>query len=81
MPLVEAWLKPISCSTGNSEWRSAFQLYVKLDENAGITSAPKLFSLGFYVQTEKEKVFLSLKCESARIFPVSFFSDFNFAIW
>ena len=58
-----------------------FSTVRQVDENAGIASAPKLLSLGFYVQTEKEKGFLSLKCESARIFPVSFFSDFNFAIW
>lgn len=53
---------------------------IRLDENASIILLLIFFfSLGLYVQTEKEQTFLFPKGKSARIFLVSFLSDFNFA--
>lgn len=65
MPFVKAWLRLISHSIDKSEWRFAFQISIRLDENAGIVSLN--FSLWAAICKQKKKkrkkMFLSPKCK------------------
>ena len=80
LSFLKVWLKPVSHSIDKLEQILAFKISIGLDENASITSAPKFFSLGSYVETEKEKENFSLPSVS-QDFP-NFFPppDFNFSM-